>query len=291
MNLYSGPTNERQFEQLLDKVRKERSALEKGDRPYFDEKKAEQAVEEYYESVDLTDLNSIGRVVKDTHTNPVSYDPSEYLYPWVDLRSDGQLRNIYSGERRDAEQVIKEDYEIVKQRKAAVEEEGLNEITILRDLKFNCEHAVPQSWFNGEEPMRGDLHHLFTCEPVCNSIRSNYPYYDFKDYPNHDAGINRIEEHCGKAEDERFEPEHGKGPAARAMLYFLLRYPAHIDSSYKQEIDQDLLLTWHEKEPPELYELHRNQAIYEIQGNRNPWIDLPKDMLKVVKSAGTPFSK
>ncbi|MBP1970793.1 endonuclease I [Virgibacillus natechei] len=42
--------------------------------------------------------------------------------------------------------------------------------------------VMPQSWFNEQEPMRGDLHHLFTCEPVCNSIRSNYTYHDFADY-------------------------------------------------------------------------------------------------------------
>jgi hypothetical protein len=28
-----------------------------------------------------------------------------------------------------------------------------------RRLPFNCEHAVPQSWFAEREPMRGDLHH------------------------------------------------------------------------------------------------------------------------------------
>ena len=49
------------------------------------------------------------------------------------------------------------------------------------ELPFNCEHVVPQSWFAKHEPMRGDLHHLFACEPRCNSFRGNTPYADFAD--------------------------------------------------------------------------------------------------------------
>jgi endonuclease I len=43
---------------------------------------------------------------------------------------------------------------------------------------------VPQSWYAKAEPMRGDLHHLFACEPRCNSFRSNIPYFDFADFSN-----------------------------------------------------------------------------------------------------------
>jgi len=35
------------------------------------------------------------------------------------------------------------------------------------------------------------------------------------------------------------------------------------------------LLWWHRTEPPGEYEQHRNQAIQERQGNRNPLIDHP----------------
>ncbi|MEU9014913.1 hypothetical protein AB0D12_35245 [Streptomyces sp. NPDC048479] len=56
-------------------------------------------------------------------------------------------------------------------------------------MPFYCEHVVPQSWFTKQEPMRGDLHHLFACEAV------------------------------------GFQPEEGKGTVARAPLYFLLRHP------------------------------------------------------------------
>ncbi|GGK05894.1 hypothetical protein GCM10007063_30370 [Lentibacillus kapialis] len=128
--------------------------------------------------------------------------------------------------------------------------------------------------------MRGDIHHLFTCDPSCNSFRSNYPYHDFAEYT---PEMNQIDENCGKAEEERFEPEYGKGIVARAMLYFLLRYPNQVEAKFLEQIDTDLLLEWHVTFPPDLYEKHRNQAIYEIQGNRNPFIDFPQRMLNVMK--------
>ena len=36
-----------------------------------------------------------------------------------------------------------------------------------------------------------------------------------------------------------------------------------------------MLLTWHQQEPVSLWEKHRNAAISERQGNRNPFIDRP----------------
>ena len=36
--------------------------------------------------------------------------------------------------------------------------------------------------------------------------------------------------------------------------------------------------SWHEQEPVTLWEQHRNAAIFERQGNRNPFIDHPEWM-------------
>ncbi len=119
--------------------------------------------------------------------------------------------------------------------------------------------------------MRGDLHHLFACESGCNSFRGNFPYFDFADYEE------VVRQACGRREAEGFEPGAGKGPVARATLYFLLRYPGLVGDA-EQELSPDrleLLLTWHEQDPVSEYERHRNFAIAEIQGNRNPLIDYP----------------
>jgi endonuclease G, mitochondrial len=64
-----------------------------------------------------------------------------------------------------------------------------------------------------------------------------------------------------------------KGAVARATFYFLLRYPAL--RPYSDEAIATLL-QWHEAEPVSEYERHRNAAIFERQGNRNPLIDHPE---------------
>ena len=77
------------------------------------------------------------------------------------------------------------------------------------DILLNCEHVVSQSWFGKQEPMRGDLHHLFACEPSCNSRRGNSSYIDFPDYTP-EVKQSDVKEGCGKAEKGKFEPEYGK---------------------------------------------------------------------------------
>ena len=284
-------TNHAQLQSALVRHHEMKKKIQKDKKEYYDEEKDKKAREQYYRSIDFDGnadevMQSLKDLLKKTHTNQVRYEPAEYVYPWVDLRPNGDLMNIYSGENRTADVVIKEDFKASLQRKNMIDKleshAGFNQLARIADeFPYNCEHAVPQSWFNERMPMRGDIHHLFTCDPGCNSLRSNYPYHDFADYNPQRAGTKRVEDACGKAEDELFEPEYGKGAAARAMLYFLIRYPDEIEQSHKDRIDMDLLKEWHRQFPPDHYEMHRNQAIYEIQGNRNPFIDYPKEMIHV----------
>lgn len=45
----------------------------------------------------------------------------------------------------------------------------------------------------------------------------------------------------------------------------------------KKELENiSLLLKWHQSFPVSIYEKHRNLAIHELQGNRNPFIDFPE---------------
>lgn len=276
---------------ILAQLRKGKDKIEKEEKLYYDEEKDKQNIRHYYCDIDFKTPNndditqSLEQLLQETHTKQVRYNPSEYVYPWVDLRPDGNLISVYSGKTLQPEEVIREDYATSLKRKEEMERTpNLNQNQLKQiesDFKYNCEHSVPQSWFNEQEPMRGDIHHLFTCEPVCNSIRSNYPYHDFTDYTPERIKANRIEKACGKALEDFFEPEYGKGTVARAMLYFLVRYPDQMEQSHRKRIDIKVLLDWHQNFPPELYEKHRNQAIYEIQGNRNPFIDFPKEMNQV----------
>ena len=261
---------------------------------YYNEEKDKLIINDYYGSIDFnvgnrdTLYKNLNKLLTNTHHNVLSYERSrKELHSWVDLREDGNTRSIYSGKSLNPEDLIREDFVYEKAEKELFESISRH-VPLLTDRQkeeflemlesrsqFNIEHVVPQSWFGKLSPMVGDLHHLFTCEINCNSFRSSIPYYDFADY-NPEAYSEVIKTECGKrGGDIKFEPEGGKGGVSRAVLYFLLRYPGKIKGARKNQIDIDLLIKWHKEHPITLHEKHRNRAIFELQGNRNPLIDFP----------------
>jgi endonuclease I/V8-like Glu-specific endopeptidase len=277
--------SESELQEVLAEV--ERAAT----RDYYNQEQDERNRDSYYSGLsqpaDSTEFfKQLSALVQRTHTTVLRYKPSTHVYPWVDLHeaeSKPKLKSIYSGRDADPRDFIREDLRLegewMRLREAFIREStatlsGLRtQLDFLEaTLPFNCEHVVPQSWFDKKEPMRGDLHHLFACESGCNSFRGNTPYYDFPDFEE------VIREACGKREDNKFEPSFGKGAVARATLYFLLRYPGEINDTAKEYTADrlDILLEWHRVHPVTRYEKHRNAAIQEKQGNRNPLIDHPE---------------
>ena len=260
---------------------------------YYNAEADRAAREDYYREIDLGAgraelFDALSDLLGSTHARKIRYRDSrlEHLYPRVDLHPDGLLRSVYSGAGFAPEEVIAAELrlearleakaaELLARESALGREAMVRELQLFEDsLPYNCEHVVPQSWFDRGEPMRGDLHHLYTCEMRCNSFRGNTPFFDFPDF------AESVRDDCGKSESEGFEPMAGKGPAARSTLYFLLRYPRSVRRS-RATVDAariKTLLAWHEAYPPtdNLWELHRNQTIFEAQGNRNPLIDHPQ---------------
>ncbi|MET7619255.1 endonuclease [Streptomyces sp. NPDC005408] len=257
-------------------------------RPYYDAAADRTARDAYYADIRTgspTGLRgALAELLETTHEHRPAYKPMRMLYPWVDLHPDEQLRSIYSGKDFTPEELIQADAAVEAARIGRWQEFLLHESApgpgaleaefdaLEAALPFNCEHVVPQSWFAKKEPMRGDLHHLFACESACNSFRGNIPYFDFAD------SEEVVRHSCGRREPLKFEPSDGKGPVARATLYFLLRYPGFIGDEARelQRERLDLLLSWHSADEVSEYERHRNAAIAEIQGNRNPLIDHPE---------------
>lgn len=272
-------------------------------REYYNEQEDTKARDAYYQCLsDQLDprefYEQLSDLLKETHKNRLAYQPSAHVYPWVDLHEaqlKPKLKSIYSGKDFDPRQFIEEDFRIeqerIRLREVLIREATFSAVRVQEQidlleasLPFNCEHVVPQSWFGKREPMRGDLHHLFACETGCNSFRGNIPYYDFPDFEE------VIREACGKREEGKFEPSFGKGPVARATLYFLLRYPKEINRTNQEYTEERIriLLDWHKNYPVTRYEKHRNAAIYEKQGNRNPLIDFPDwvDRIDFTKGLG-----
>ncbi len=132
---------------------------------------------------------------------------------------------------------------------------------------FNTEHTFPQGTFSQNEPMRSDLHHLFSTTESSNSERGNEPFRVVTN-PSWQVG-------GSKSNSTYFEPRaEQKGPTARAMLYFLLRYQNY--QNFVSATDQDVLKNWCLTYPSTAVEKRRNDDIQRVQKNRNPFSDYPQ---------------
>lgn len=135
---------------------------------------------------------------------------------------------------------------------------------------FNCEHTFPQGYFNQDEPMRSDIHHLFSTDETANNSRGNLPFgiatapfvaNNAANFPSSNGG--------GK-----YEPQDShKGRCARAMMYFVLRYQDYTNFFQPQNA---ILRQWHKQFPVTPKDTVRNAAIFALQGNRNPFEDYPQ---------------
>lgn len=259
---------------------------------YYDAAADAEAREAYYADVDLDAapealFDALSALLQNTHTTELGYKEArlQHLYPVVDRVRAGDriiLRSLYTAEDYDdVGGFVNESFALTERFEARVAELRTRESSLgaerfaleldalERSAGYNCEHVVPQSWFGKRPPMVADLHHLFTCDARCNSIRGNHPLTDFESFP--ESGDNP----CGLRRDDRFEPRNGKGAAARAILYFLVRYPGKISSSRYGSEDLETLRGWSDEEAPGEWEQHRNAEIEKAQGVRNPFIDHP----------------
>ena len=225
-------------EPTADDIQQAREAVERAATrtDYYDAAKDESDRTAYYAGISSTLspsqlFDALSDLVTRTHRNKLGYKPMVHLYPWVDLQPSRKIKSVYSAQTFNPIELIERDQEVARMREERISQFRTTEsaespeamATFLEameaQLAYNCEHVVPQSWFQKKQPMRGDLHHLFACESGCNSFRSNTPYFDFSDFNE------AVRSDCGKSDTNKFEPTAGKGPVARATLYFLLRYP------------------------------------------------------------------
>lgn len=154
-------------------------------------------------------------------------------------------------------------------------------------VNFNTEHSWPQSRGANEDPAMSDLNILFSSDETANGQRLNYPFGEVK------GNVTWISpEVAGSTERSRlgysgtgttgqlvFEPRASKkGDIARAILYFYARYQPEPTPSFTLSnfnVERPILATWSQADPPDTFERARNNLVYRMQGNRNPFIDRP----------------
>lgn len=151
---------------------------------------------------------------------------------------------------------------------------------------FNREHSFPSSWFNDAAPMNSDLFHIYPTDAWVNQQRGNWPFGTVSS-PTYTSQNGSKRGPCAAlgCAGTVFEPiDAYKGDLARGFFYMLTRYrseattwPAPILSS-GEFIGwvEGLLLTWHAQDPVSPKETARNDSIYLMQANRNPYIDHPE---------------
>ncbi|MEA2042776.1 MAG: endonuclease [Bacteroidota bacterium] len=155
---------------------------------------------------------------------------------------------------------------------------------------YNREHSFPKSWFDDATPMYTDLFHLYPTDGYVNGQRSNLPFgeNDGEDYLSNNGSKKGTCTYPGYT-GTVFEPiDEFKGDFARSYFYMATRYENVISGWIGSDMldgssDQcfttwavNMLVEWHTNDPVSTKELNRNDAVYDIQGNANPYIDHPE---------------
>jgi endonuclease I len=143
---------------------------------------------------------------------------------------------------------------------------------------FNTEHTWPQSLGASQEPARSDLHHLFPVDDNINNARASFPFgeTDCTTSCAYQAGGSKLGIRSGGAETVfQVRPER-RGDVARAQFYFSVRYQLNIPGTVEQT-----LRAWSAADPVDTLERDRNDAIEQLQENRNPFVDRPDFIAKI----------
>ena len=151
-----------------------------------------------------------------------------------------------------------------------------------------------ERWWGGSTSSSAytDLHHIYPSDGYVNGVRANYPIGGVTS-----TGI--IYESSNKSKLGRcvdpdsstcFEPfDHIKGQFARTYFYMSVRYYKIFTCCNVPQADAwklkpwtvQTLKQWHRTYVARQTEKNRNDRIFGIQGNRNPFIDNPDWINKI----------
>ncbi|MCF8369355.1 MAG: endonuclease [Bacteroidales bacterium] len=148
---------------------------------------------------------------------------------------------------------------------------------------WNREHVWAKSHgdFGTVPPCGTDAHHMRPTDASVNSSRGN------KDFDN--GGQQHPEATGCYYTNDTWEPrDEVKGDVARMILYMAVRYEGDNGEPDLEVVDWvntapapqhgkfSTLMSWHVFDPPDAFEINRNNVIYSYQNNRNPFIDHPE---------------
>ena len=216
----------------------------------------------YAKYVTTDDVNNAGVYVWDMYSDIPGPTPEPYLYQF----GSGDQCGSYSGEGEC----------------------------------FNREHSMPASWFGDGTPMYSDLFHVVPTDGYVNNRRSNYPFGEvgsasWTSTNGSKVGSSNYPGYTGTV----FEPiDEYKGDFARNYFYMATRYENVIKNWSSPMLNKtsypvfttwalNMLIAWHNADPVSQKEIDRNNAVYNAQHNRNPFIDHPEYVAQIWSSGAS----
>lgn len=159
---------------------------------------------------------------------------------------------------------------------------------------MHIEHSFANSWWGGiKNQAYNDLHHLYPSNASANMSKSNNVMAVVDGSTTTDNGAIKVGRSSSRpgATITAWEPaDKYKGDFARTYMYMATCYE-NMDTLWQSDglnmLDNnrypvfekwaiDLLLNWNELDPVDETERLRNENVYKIQRNRNPFIDYPE---------------
>ncbi len=154
---------------------------------------------------------------------------------------------------------------------------------------MNIEHSFPKSWWGGSvNQAYKDLFNLFPSDTKSNSTKSNYAMGVVTNVKSDNGYVKVGTGPAGSGNASLWEPaDEWKGDFARTYFYMVTAYSnltwasAGLDMLENDDWPTlqpwacELLLKWSRQDPVDDIEVERNEAVYRIQGNRNPYVDFP----------------
>ena len=156
---------------------------------------------------------------------------------------------------------------------------------------MNIEHSFAQSWWGkGDCNLKKDLFNIMPCEQRINSSKGNRGMGIVTKVTNTN-GATKVG--SGANGLSLWEPaDEWKGDFSRGYMYIVTAYEDYANkwtsegknSLYNntyptlKEWAYKLYIQWAKADKPDAVEVKRNNDVYKIQGNRNPYVDFPNLM-------------
>ncbi len=215
--------------------------------------------------------------------NSLLYSSLWGIFPKTDARPNGKVFDIYSYKPIGAQ-----PYEYTFSANQCGNYNGEGDC-------YNREHTWPQSWFNSNSTASSDLFHVYPTDGHVNNVRANFPYGKVGNASTTTQNGSKLGNCISPGYSQTvFEPiDEFKGDLARTYFYMTTRYYSE-DGAWGQSDatngatilpwQLNVLLQWNQQDPVSSKEIARNDSIFKIQFNRNPYIDNPQWVTNVFGS-------